>query len=564
MNLLRYGRPALGFALAASMSLFPACTKKPAGKAGPAGAVIHGRILAADGSAPRLAHVRYTREDGQEVSLDAKADGSFEISVRPGLPVTLRVAAVDHVEIPVPVLIEGTEPATVEVTLAPNPWVTSFDKVLVTGSWSHHSFAAAEPMKRQADGTWVYDGPVPGGDATARYELIGITTNGHSVNGTMGDGFVYDGGGDFDSIVPVKDGKVHIVFDPAKLPHYDAAGLPKVVWDAGHGDLNRMARLASLFQTWMYRFATAFDEHRKAGGAPEDFHFDSTKLLETIHGEMAESSPQAIRQYAAVMLVTEGPSTGIAVTSEELDEALKVAPPDSPYWGFGPTALTRILPNYGKKAGPILKRFATENPLPQVQAWALAGEGMLAQKSGDNAKLRSIYGRLEKDYASLPGMRWVLRDLNPDKKVQVGKPVPHFEVALLDGSHFSDKDLKGHWTLMDFWATWCPPCVGEMPNLDRAWKTYHPRGLQMLSLSLDRNDEDIAAFRKNKWPMPWKHAFLEGGFKNNLAKDFEVSGIPSPILVAPDGTIAAMGQDLRGETLATTLKHYLGAAGKAK
>jgi thiol-disulfide isomerase/thioredoxin len=140
----------------------------------------------------------------------------------------------------------------------------------------------------------------------------------------------------------------------------------------------------------------------------------------------------------------------------------------------------------------------------------------------------------------LPGMTWVLRSLNPDKKVQVGKPVPHFELTLLDGSHFSDKDLEGHWTLMDFWATWCSPCVGEMPNLDRAWKKYHPRGLQMLSLSLDRNEDDIATFRKEKWKMPWKHAFLQGGFKDTMTKEFEVSGIPSPILVAPDGTIAAM------------------------
>jgi len=490
--------------------------------------------------------------------MDTRADGIFEISVPAGAPVTLYLAAVDHVETPVPVLLEGTEPATLEATLAPNPWVETFDKVLVTGSWNGHSFSKAVPMERREDGTWVWEGTVSADEPTVGYELIGITTNGHSVNGTMAEGYAYDGGGDFDSIVPVQDGTVHIVFDPAKLPHHSAEGLPRVVWDDGHKDLNELASLAALFQSWTQRYATAFDEQRKAGGAPGDFHFDNSELLDAVHSAMAEGSPSALRQYAAVQLVAKGPSTGIKVTSQEMETVLEVAPPDSPHWGFGPTALTVIVPTLGENADQTLGRFVKENPVPQVRAWALAGQGMLAQRNGDTAKLRSIYETLEKDYANLPGIKWVLRRLNPDKKVQVGKPVPHFELTLLDGSRFSDADLKGHWTLIDFWATWCPPCVGEMPNLHEAWKTYHPRGLQIVSLSLDRSKEDIATFRKDKWKMPWKHAILEGDFKDSITKTFEVSGIPSPILVAPDGTIAALGHDLRGETLATTLERSLG------
>jgi len=97
MNLFRNERPILGLALAAVLVLAPACTKKAAAPAGPTGIPIHGRILAADGSAPKLGHVSYTKADGQEVSMDTQADGSFEITVPAGAPLTLHLAAVDHV-----------------------------------------------------------------------------------------------------------------------------------------------------------------------------------------------------------------------------------------------------------------------------------------------------------------------------------------------------------------------------------------------------------------------------------------------------------------------------------
>ena len=77
--------------------------------------------------------------------------------------------------------------------------------------------------------------------------------------------------------------------------------------------------------------------------------------------------------------------------------------------------------------------------------------------------------------------------------------------------------------------------------------------LEILSLSFDQKPEDVKKFREEKWKMPWKHAFIEGNFQSDLAKLFEVNGIPKPILVDETGKIIAIEGKLRGETLEQTL-----------
>ncbi len=80
----------------------------------------------------------------------------------------------------------------------------------------------------------------------------------------------------------------------------------------------------------------------------------------------------------------------------------------------------------------------------------------------------------------------------------------------------------------------------------------------MLSVSLDVSPQDVVKFRKEKWPMPWFQAFANQGPEAKMVKDFEVIGIPHPILVDATGTIVAMDEDLRGESLEKTLEKFLG------
>ena len=137
--------------------------------------------------------------------------------------------------------------------------------------------------------------------------------------------------------------------------------------------------------------------------------------------------------------------------------------------------------------------------------------------------------------------------------------VPQFAVESLDdpSALISDQSLRGKTCLIDFWATWCPPCVEEIPFLARAYEKFHERKFEILSLSFDKSPEHIHLFRSRRFSMPWLHGFVERGFGSYIAQAFRVENIPRQVLVDPEGHILAVDEELRGEKLEPTLEKFL-------
>jgi thiol-disulfide isomerase/thioredoxin len=122
-----------------------------------------------------------------------------------------------------------------------------------------------------------------------------------------------------------------------------------------------------------------------------------------------------------------------------------------------------------------------------------------------------------------------------------------------DGKEFNLKDLKGKVVLVDFWATWCGPCVAEIPNIIEAHKKYHRKGFEVIGVSLDRSDDAIVKFVESR-KLPWQSINVEDSKK--LATKYGVDSIPHPILVDREGRIASMRA--RGPLLQQSLERLLG------
>jgi peroxiredoxin len=129
----------------------------------------------------------------------------------------------------------------------------------------------------------------------------------------------------------------------------------------------------------------------------------------------------------------------------------------------------------------------------------------------------------------------------------------------LGGGEFDLKEMRGKVVLVDFWATWCPPCVAEVPNVRKAYNRYHADGFEVVGVSLDDSKEALAKFVQ-KHELPWPQVFFgdkdKVGFSNPLARRYGVEAIPSTFLVDRAGTVAQT--DLRGAELERAVAGLLG------
>jgi thiol-disulfide isomerase/thioredoxin len=122
---------------------------------------------------------------------------------------------------------------------------------------------------------------------------------------------------------------------------------------------------------------------------------------------------------------------------------------------------------------------------------------------------------------------------------------PDFTVTDITGAEHTLSKLKGSVVLLDFWATWCPPCRVEVPHLIDIQKRFGDRKFVLISISLDRDLEAARRFVKDKG-MDWVHV-IDRQAARELAEKYEVSFIPSTFVIDRGGKIAAT--QLRGNGL---------------
>ncbi len=519
-------------------------------------------VNSADGKPLALTDVRLFSMNNPRVplqSIQAKSIGktpaSAVVTASEAGVYRLAVSAPGHSTYEFPLVLEKSDKTLqVLVTLAPYKG-SSINNVQIVGDWNGYDFQQATPMKKQSNGTYTYE--TTANADTVGYQLLGVDGEQHSVNGTQSDYYVYDGAGDYRSVLKVKKGvTVKIVFDPKNLIRTKLKDLPQVAFDKAHGHLNTIVTLERRSNAEFFKAQTSFEAFTTKGGKREDFKFDFAPLRAAYLKEATNTkNHHALREFAAVMLVE--PLPFMERDEKNIQLAREIVQPESVMWSVSRSAPSSV---FGLADDAVLRDFLTKQPNRLVRARVLSNALAQASFRSKADKTKELLKELKEQYADIdePEIKYVIKMASTEKAVAKGKAVPAFEVKLMDkDSVISNKTLAGGYYMMDFWAVWCGPCRGELPGLHAAYEKFKGK-FTVLSLSFDRKPEDVGKFRAGQWTMPWLHTFVEKGFSSPLAQAFEVQGIPKPILVGPDGTVVATEGELRGDALEKTLTKFLG------
>jgi thiol-disulfide isomerase/thioredoxin len=131
------------------------------------------------------------------------------------------------------------------------------------------------------------------------------------------------------------------------------------------------------------------------------------------------------------------------------------------------------------------------------------------------------------------------RETKPGQRPVVGDVFPDIVGKTYDGKELKLSDHRGKVVLVDFWATWCGPCMREMPNIKKAYKAYHDKGFEVFAVSLDTDEDALRAYYEGDNASPWPTVYDGEGWKSPYVSQFAITGIPALFLLNQNGEVVS-------------------------
>lgn len=530
--------------------------------------IIEGTLLDYEGNTFRAAHVMLAEinygiipKDPVEFS-EVNEDGSFLLkTTRPGPYKLVCTAAHAPTEF---VYIGAKKPGTVKVDIRLGTYrLVDHDKWLgAIGSFNDYDFSDKRELAIQPDSTFKVTVAATG-DSTLVY-LLGVAWG--SAIAFPANVYIWKPvprivSGGYAGVFQTRGmDSLTITYDPAVFPGEEIKA--RVVFE----DV-KMARLHALYKRgadgekgFMMAYSNYMSEHN---GNMEDFDYDITPDQQSFLDDLKTTTDPDERALMFINYARLSRLSPVKVDSVTGEKALQELAPAAPEWPLEIDAVFAMIKGAGglnerNDLVEYLEEMAAKHPNLDQRARALNYLTGAAHKYGWDS-FSKYYDELLTKYPDTYAAKNAKKNFAPDKNIELGKMIPEYSVTNLrdESSPVTRENMKGRLYLIDFWATWCGPCIADMPTLHEVYDKFKGENFEILSISIDESRKAVDNFSfKDKFPMPWLNTIAEGGFESEMAETFEIMGIPKPILVNEKGEIVAL-DGLRGEELEETIRQHL-------
>jgi thiol-disulfide isomerase/thioredoxin len=212
---------------------------------------------------------------------------------------------------------------------------------------------------------------------------------------------------------------------------------------------------------------------------------------------------------------------------------------------------------FRKQLAEVVEYLQTA-PFQQGDMQLVRRAGEFAERTGDDKLAGETYDRMADLLGKQASLGPVVKQMQACARrlKLVGNPM-RLEGKTLDGMNLDWKKYRGKVVLVDFWATWCGPCMAEVRNIKENYQKYHGKGFEVVGISLDQmNSQQLAAFVQ-KEAVPWTIC-RDADSPQRMAEYYGVSSIPNMILVGRDGKVVSLR--VRGASLGSEVEKALNAA----